>query len=220
VLMCPWHLHQASKRRRLVENLAAIVVATASQAEAGAVNPSDDSDDIDIEEEDSTTIRPTKPNHVNFGKSKIKGGHIEVLERFGYIDNVNWVRLGGDDLVLKPKEDEVVVFHSFLKAGLRFPLHKTVVAVLKRFYIYLHHLTPNAIVHLGIFIWIVRSQDVRLDAEAFYEAFSQIHELHFQTKATRGLHNNFSYYNFAYRRGAMFPSPACQFKWTNEWARE
>jgi hypothetical protein len=177
--------------------LAATVVATASQAEAGAVNPSDDSDDIDIEEEeDSTTICPTKPNHVNFGKSKIKGGHIEVLERFGYIDNVNSMRLGGDDLVL----------------------HKTVVAVLKRFYIYLHQLTPNAIVHLGIFIWIVRSQDVGLDAEAFYEAFSQIHELHFQTKATRGLHNNFSYYNFAYRRGAMFLSPACRFKWTNEWA--
>jgi hypothetical protein len=31
--------------------------------------------------------------------------------------------------VPKPKEDEVVVFRSFLKAGLRFPLHKMVVAV-------------------------------------------------------------------------------------------
>jgi hypothetical protein len=55
----------------------------------------------------------------------------------------------------KPREDEVVVFRSFLKAGLRFPLHKTVVAVLKRFNIYLHRLTPNAIVRLGIFIWVV-----------------------------------------------------------------
>jgi hypothetical protein len=54
----------------------------------GAVNPSKDSDNIDIEE-DSTTIYPTKPRHVNFGKSKIKGGHIEVLNRFGYINNVD-----------------------------------------------------------------------------------------------------------------------------------
>jgi hypothetical protein len=61
------------------------------------VNPSKDSDNIDIEE-DSTTIHPTKPSHVDFSKSKIKG-HIEVLNSFGYIDNVDWVRLGGDDLV-------------------------------------------------------------------------------------------------------------------------
>jgi hypothetical protein len=94
---------------------------------------------------------------VDYGKSKVKGGHIEVLNRFGYIDNVDWVRLGGDDLVSKLKEDEVVVFRSFLKAELRFPLHKTVVAVLERFNIYLHQLTLNAIVCLGIFIWAMWS---------------------------------------------------------------
>jgi hypothetical protein len=54
--------------------------------------------------------------------------------------------------VPKLKEDKVVVFQSFLKAGLRFPLHKLVVAILKRFNIYLHQLTPNAILCLGIFI--------------------------------------------------------------------
>jgi hypothetical protein len=73
--------------------LVSTVEATSSQAEASVVNPSKDNADIDIEE-DITTIRPTKPGHVNFGKSKIKGGHIEVLNRFGYIDNVEWVRLG------------------------------------------------------------------------------------------------------------------------------
>jgi hypothetical protein len=54
--------------------------------------------------------------------------------------------------VLKPKEDKVVVFRSFIKASLRFPLHKVIVVVLKRFNIYLHQLTPNAIVWLGVFI--------------------------------------------------------------------
>jgi hypothetical protein len=73
-----------------------------------------------------------KPSHVNFGKSKIKGGHIEVLNRSGYIDNVDWVRLRGDDLVPEPKEDGVIVFQSFLKSELRFPLHKTVAVVLKK----------------------------------------------------------------------------------------
>jgi hypothetical protein len=102
----------------------------------------------------------------------------------------------------------------------RFPLHKTIIAVLKRFNIYLHQLTPNAIMCLGVFLWAVRSHGVEFDNEAFCEAFIQIHELHFQMKATRGLHNNFSYYNFAYRRGAMFSAPAYQSKWPNEWTRE
>jgi hypothetical protein len=33
---------------------------------------------------------------------------------------------------------------------LRFPLHKMIMAVLKRFNIYLHQLTPNARVGLGV----------------------------------------------------------------------
>jgi predicted LPLAT superfamily acyltransferase len=123
------------------------VGATTSQAKVGSMNHSEDNDNIDIEEE-NMIIRPMKPSHVNFGISKMKEGHIEVLNRFGYIDNVEWVWLGGDELVPNPKEDKVVVFQSFLKADLRFPLHKMIVAMLKRFNIYLHQLTPNAIVHL------------------------------------------------------------------------
>ena len=94
------------------------------------MDPSKDNDDIDIED-DNTIICPTKPSHVDFDKSNIKGGHTEVLTHFGYIDNVEWVLLGGDDLVLKPKEDEVIIFRSFLKVGLRFPLDKVIIVVLK-----------------------------------------------------------------------------------------
>jgi hypothetical protein len=125
--------------------------ATACQTKVVIVDPSEDSDDIDIEV-DNTIIHPTKPSHVDLGKSKTKEGRIKVLNQFGYIDNINWVQLGCDDLVPKPKEDEVVVFRSFLRAGLRFPLHKAIIVVLKRFNIYLHQLTPNAIVCLGVFI--------------------------------------------------------------------
>jgi hypothetical protein len=94
-----------------VEGFALTTGATVSQAEAGSMNPFEDSDNIDIDE-DNIIICPTKPSHVDFSKSKIKGGHIEVFNRFGYINNVDWVRLGGDDLVRNPKEDEVVVFRS------------------------------------------------------------------------------------------------------------
>jgi hypothetical protein len=95
-----------------VEKLVTIIDATTSQVKSSAMNSSEDGNNIYFKE-DSTTIRPTKPIHVDFGKSKIKGGHIEVFNHFAYIDNVDWLWLGGDDFVSKPREDEVVVFRSF-----------------------------------------------------------------------------------------------------------
>jgi hypothetical protein len=103
----------SSVQETKVEKLVSTIEAAAAQAEAGAVNPSEDSDNIALDiEEDSTTIRPTKPSHVNFGKSKIKG-HIEVLNRFGYSDNVDWVRLGGDDYCRSQERTKLLCFEVF-----------------------------------------------------------------------------------------------------------
>jgi hypothetical protein len=66
----------------------------------------------------------------------------------------------------------------------------------------------------------MRSQGVEREVGALCEAFCQIHELHFRTKATRGLHNNFVCYNFSYRRGTLFSALAYQSKWLNERAKE
>jgi hypothetical protein len=55
----------------------------------------------------------------------------------GNIFMMSIVRAGGEDTVPLPESDEVVVFRSFMKAGLRFPLHKMLVDVLKTFEIYL-----------------------------------------------------------------------------------
>jgi hypothetical protein len=77
-----------------------------------------------------------------------------------------------------PKEDEVVVFRSFFRAGLRFPLYEMIGEVLKKFEIYRHQLTPNAIVRLNVYIWALRSQG----KSANTEGFCRVHELHYQTK--------------------------------------
>jgi hypothetical protein len=70
-------------------------------------------------------------------------------------------------VIPKPREDEVVVFRSFIRAGLRFPLYD-IIEVLKRFEIYLHQLTPNAIVRLSVYIWALRSQGKSANVEGFY----------------------------------------------------
>jgi hypothetical protein len=41
---------------------------------------------------------------------------------------------------------------AFLKAGLRFPLSRFLVEVLKTFQIFLHQLMPEAIIRMGLFV--------------------------------------------------------------------
>jgi hypothetical protein len=80
------------------------------------------------------------------------------------------VRFGGEETTPKPGKDEVVVFKSFFKDGLRFPLNKMIVDVLNKFGICLHQLTPNAIVRLSVYIRALRSQGV----EPFGEGFCRV----------------------------------------------
>jgi hypothetical protein len=77
-----------------------------------------------------------------------------------YFRDMSIVRAGGDKNVPVPEENEVVIFQSFFKAGLRFPLSRFVVEVLKTYQIFLLQLTPKAILRMGVFVWSVRSQGI------------------------------------------------------------
>jgi hypothetical protein len=76
-----------------------------------------DSDRYDVEsgDEDSED-RPWRPSHSIFGKSTIKQSHLENM-RGRYFRDMSIVRAGGDNNVLAPKENEVVIYRSFFKAG-------------------------------------------------------------------------------------------------------
>jgi hypothetical protein len=104
-----------------------------------------------------------------------------MMTKLGYFREAKkgLIRFGGEETIPKPENDEVVIFKSFFKAGLRFPLHGMIADVLENFEIYLHQLTPNAIVRLSVYIWALQSQGV----EPLTEAFCRVHELHYQTKA-------------------------------------
>ena len=94
---------------------------------------SKDSDDYDVEsgDEDSED-RPWRPSHTIFGKSTIKQSQIDAMKG-RYFCDMSIVRVGGDSAAPAPEENEVVVYRSFMKAGLRFPLNKFLVEVLKTF---------------------------------------------------------------------------------------
>jgi hypothetical protein len=171
------------------------------------------------EEEIDYSAMPSKPSHLEFGKSTVSEADMPMMTKLGYFGEAKkkLIRFGGEEITLKPENDEVVVFRSFFKAGLRFPLHGMIADVLKNFEIYLHQLTPNDIVRLSVFIWALRSQGV----EPLAEAFCRVHELHYQTKAREdGLHENFGCYNFAYRKDMKTPVVSYCTKWPTGWKTE
>jgi hypothetical protein len=151
--------------RTNAENIAHETLARISES-------SSDSEDFDSESEnEGAEDRPWRPSHVVFRKSIIKQGQIDAM-RGRYFYDISIVRAGGDNNVPVPKADEVVAFRSFMKAGLRFPLDKILVEVLKTFEIFLHQLTPEAIIKIWIYFWAMWSQG--LDPNAKY--FCNMHE--------------------------------------------
>jgi hypothetical protein len=138
-----------------------------------------DSDSYDVESGgENSEDRPWRPSHTVFCKSSIKQSHLDTMKG-RYFRDMSIVGADiGEKIVPTPEEDEVVVFRSFLKAGLRFPLSSFVVEVLKVFEVYLHQLTPESIIRMGIFVWAARSQGLEPDAKSFYN----IHELLYETK--------------------------------------
>jgi hypothetical protein len=181
-----------------------LVMSEGTPDEGAPVTEDVEEGDIGEEEIDYNTAMPSKPSHLDFGKSTVSEADMAMMTKLGYFREADkgLIHFGGEETILKPENDEVVVFKSFFKAGLRFPLHGMIADVLENFEIYLHQLTPNAIVRLNVYIWALRSQGVEPLAEAFY----RVHELHYQTKAREdGLHENFGCYNFAYRKDMKTP---------------
>jgi hypothetical protein len=105
-----------------------------------------------------------------------------------------------------------------MKAGLRFPLSKFLVEVLKTFEIFLHKITPEAIIRMGIFVWAVRSQGLEPSAKCF----CNMHELLYETKTTgkEQYHNNFGCYGFVPRSDVSYSVLTFRKRWSGAWMEE
>jgi hypothetical protein len=185
----------------------------------GLSEDTSDSDSYDVESggEDSKD-RPWRPSHTVFGKSTIKQSHLDNM-RGRYFQDMSIVRADdGERTVPTPEENEVVIFRSFFKARLRLPLSKFVVEVLKIYQVYLHQITPEAIIRMGIFVWGVRSQGLEPNAKSF----CNLHELVYETKpwGKEQYHNNFGCYSFGARSGSSCHVPTFRKRWPGDWMKE
>jgi hypothetical protein len=74
----------------------------------------------DESEEDNSILSPTKPSHIKFGKSTMTADDMVMMKKLGYFGEAEskLVHFAGEEVVLQPREDEVIVFKSFFRAGL------------------------------------------------------------------------------------------------------
>jgi hypothetical protein len=185
---------------------------------AGLSEDSDDSKTFDVESGNKDAEdRPWRPSHTIFRKSSIKRSQIDAMKG-RYFRDMSIVRARGDSAAPAPEEDEVVVYRSFMKAGLQFSLSRFLVEVLKTFEIFLHQITTEAIIMMGVFVWVVRSQGLEPSVKCFYN----MHELLYETKATgkEQYHNNFGCYGFVPRSDASYPVPTFRKRWLGAWMEE
>jgi hypothetical protein len=121
------------------------------------------------------TVAKEIPKTYTFGRSQTDGTDVSSLQRNRMIGTA---RAPGRETVPKPHDNEVVIFQDLLFVGLRFPLHPVVIDILRYFDIYLHQLTPNAILQLSVYMWICHTTKIKPSAEGFALA----HQVHHQRR--------------------------------------
>jgi hypothetical protein len=97
--------------------------------------PAAEAEQVGVEEgesEDDFSVVPSKHSHLEFGRSTVTEDDMPKLMKLGYFSEAKkeLIRFGGEEITPKPEKDEVVVFKSFFKAGLRFPLNEMIADVL------------------------------------------------------------------------------------------
>jgi hypothetical protein len=82
--------------------------------------PAAETEQADVEgteSEDDYSAVPSKPSHLDFGKSTISEDDLPKMLKLGYFSEAKkeLVRFGGEETTPKPGKDEVLVFKSFLR---------------------------------------------------------------------------------------------------------
>jgi hypothetical protein len=78
-----------------------------AEAEQIAVEGSDNED-----EEDYTILSPAKPSHIEVGKSTVSADDMVMMKKLGHFGEAEskLIRFASEEVILEPKDDEVVVF--------------------------------------------------------------------------------------------------------------
>jgi hypothetical protein len=108
----------------------------------------------------------------DFGMSNVGKVRIHVMEHVSYFMKGH-ARPPGLETVPTPWADEPVGFEDLFSTGLRMPPHSELTDNLQKFHVQLHQLTPNVILQIDKFIWMVTS------CGATVKVFTKYYELRY-----------------------------------------
>jgi hypothetical protein len=128
-------------------------------------------------------------------RSKTSWHRVKEMESLSFFP-VGCGRATGAETSPRP-DDEVFVFESLFVAGLRLPFHDFLIAVLDKFKVQIHQLTPNVVVALSKFIWATTT----FSGDPSTEVFAKHYCLHWQKRAMSGRVDQFGSCTFTLKTG-------------------
>jgi hypothetical protein len=122
----------------------------------------EDLGDVEADPRDLVTAKRSKsmPASFVFGESKVTTNLIREYEAAGYFP-------AGDGRA--PFDEQIPT-----PAGLRFPCDPMLVAILEKFLVEIHQLSPNSFLELSKFFWIMRTFRCNFFADVFARLFELV----------------------------------------------
>jgi hypothetical protein len=110
-----------------------------------------------------------------FGESKVTTNLILEYEAAVYF-HAGDGRAPLEEQIPTTSPGEVVVFRDFFTCRLRFPCDPMVIAILDKFSVKIHQLSPNLFLELSKFFWIMRTFRCNFSVDVFARLFVLVTE--------------------------------------------
>jgi hypothetical protein len=106
------------------------------------------------------------PPSFVFGESKVTADLIREYEAAGLFP-IGDGRAPLDEQIPTPEANEVIMFCDFFTCRLRFPCDLVLPAILDRFSLKIHQLSPNSFLELSKLFWIMKTFRCTFGADVF-----------------------------------------------------
>jgi hypothetical protein len=110
-----------------------------------------------------------------FGESKVTTNLIKEYEAAEFFPAGDG-RAPLDKQVPTPEADEVVMYRDFFNCRLRFPCDPLVPAILDKFFMKIHQLSPSSFLELSKFFWVMKTFKCNFGADVFARLFELVIE--------------------------------------------
>jgi hypothetical protein len=143
----------------------------------GTSGAEEDLADVDADPRELIAAKSSKsyPQSFVFGKSKVTTNLIREYEAAEFFPAGDG-RAPLDEQTPTTEANEVVVFRDFFTCVLRFPCDPILPAILDKFSVKIHQLSPNSLLELSKFFWIMKTFRCNFGADVFARLFELVIE--------------------------------------------